>query len=767
MKGYIVYQTYKVINERAYVFLFGRLENKQSFLTMNYYRPYFYIREKDLKKAQKVENFDFEKSDFKNFTAENLVKILLDVPGDVPTLRHSLYENEIETFESDIRFPTRFLIDYNIKATIDIDGDYTQEGSIDRIYKDPDLKPVEFIPELKILSIDIETSSNLKNLYSISLYSKNYKKTFIVSKKKFKNTLSFKNEESLLESFQEELVDFDPDVIVGWNLIDFDLKYLANKFKKHEIRFVLGRDNTTSKLRLEKDFFRDSKADFTGRQVLDGIHLLKNNFVVLSDYKLNTAAKEILNEEKLLQDENKGQEIEDLYKKNQQKLIDYNVKDTVLTYDIIKKSNAYDIAIQKSLITGMPLDRVSASISSLDSLYLSKARERKIVSPNSKFEKKDKGITGGYVMDSVPGIYDNVLILDFKSLYPSLMRTFNIDPLSYLGQETKEKNTIKAPNGAYFRNTNGVMPEVLEELFKVREKATKEKNEQSRYAIKILMNSFFGVLANPTCRFYNYNIANAITHFGQFLIKLTAKEIEKEGYKVIYSDTDSVFVLSKKKSLKDAESLGKELEKKLNEFFKSYIKKKYKRESHLELEYEKCFIKFLMPSIRGGKGAAKKRYAGLLLKNKKEEIELTGLEGIRSDWTELAKKFQYELLDKAFHNKKVEDFIKNFIKNVNSGKYDDLLVYRKSIRKNLEDYVKIQPPHVKAARKLKKLTSTKIEYVLTEDGPEPIQDIKHKLDYDHYIKKQLKPIADTILVFIKKDFDTIVKETKQHSLSEF
>ena len=767
MKGYIIYQTYRIINEKAHVCLFGRLENGESFLTVNYYKPYFFIKQDDLETSLKIEDFEHEETEFMNFKNERLVKMLINLPQEIPKIRHSLEENGIETFESDIRFTTRFLIDKGIKSTIEIEGDYTIEENINRVYKDPDLTPSNFNPELKVLSIDIETSSDAKELYTIALYSKDYQNVLIKSDKSYKNAVSFKDEEKLLETFKEILHEQDPDIITGWNVINFDLKVIYEKFRENEIDFVLGRDNLMCKLRIENDFFKDSKADFPGRQVIDGISLLKWNFIKLEDYKLETAAKVILKEKKLINFENKGDEIDNLYKIAAQKLIDYNIKDAELAYLIIEKSNALKLALQRSMITGIPLDRVNASIASLDSLYIPKARQRGYVCYNSKFELKEKGIIGGYVMDSVPGIYENILVLDFKSLYPSIIRTFNIDPISYLGQDVKEKNIIKAPNNACFRNDDAILPEIIKDLLTIREEARKEKNELKRYAIKILANSFFGVLANPTCRFYNYNIANAITHFGQFLIKLTAEEIEKKGYKVIYSDTDSNFVISKLKDSSKAEELGIKLQNDLNIFYNNYIKKNYNRQNNLELEYEKCFVKFLMPSIRAKTMAAKKRYAGLVIKDGKEELEFTGLESKRSDWTQLAKKFQCELLDKIFHNKEVNEFIKRFVYDTGKGKYDGLLIYKKSIRKNVADYIKTTPPHIKAARKLKILGSNKIEYIITEDGPEPIQNVRHKIDYDHYINKQLKPIADAILVFSNKTFDKIIKETKQHSLSEF
>ncbi|MEK6826442.1 MAG: 3'-5' exonuclease, partial [Nanoarchaeota archaeon] len=279
------------------------------------------------------------------------------------------------------------------------------------IYREPELSPTEYKPQnLKILSLDIETSLDGKKLYCISLYSENYIKSLIISKEKFKNTITCQNEETLLENFQKIILLEDPDVITGWNVIDFDLNFLKNKFQQYRIPFKLGRDDSPSKIKIQSDFFRDSKADVAGRQVLDGLSILKSSFIKVRDYKLDTVAADILKDKKLLKHEDKSK-IDSIYRNDPQQLLDYNLKDAKLVYDIINKSNTLDLTIQRSLLTGMPLDRVSASIASFDSIYLKKARDRKLVCPSGKFSEKPSRITGGFVMESKPGIYDNVLVL--------------------------------------------------------------------------------------------------------------------------------------------------------------------------------------------------------------------------------------------------------------------------------------------------------------------------------------------------------------------
>jgi len=774
MEGFIVYSTYRIIENKAYVHLYGRLSNGESFQISKYFRPYFFIKASDeaaLKKLPIDIKYEVEKTELKEFTYEPLVKIILDLPKDVALFRDKIKDAKIRSYEADVRFTQRFLIDHGINSSLKIEGEFKKGEYTDRFYEEPKLELAEYFPELKILSFDIETNPKATEIFSISLYTKGYEKVIIVSDKKLKNAISVPDEKTLLETFYKELQNLDPDVITGWNVIDFDLQVIEKQSKKYKLPFNLGRTNSDSRLRIQHDFLRESTADVVGRLVLDGIHLLKLSYIRLDDYKLDTAAEHFLGEKKLIGQGDKGKEIVDAFKNDPQKLVDYNLKDSELVYNVLHISHALSLTINRSLLTGMQLDKVRGSIASLDSLYLRAARQAGYVCSNNEFFEREERIKGGFVQTSIPGLYDNIVVVDFKSLYPSIIRTFNIDPLSFVTQEKRavlseqqNKLLIKAPNDAEFLNEDGLLPQIIQSLWKQRDQARKKKDEQLRYAIKIIMNSFFGVLANPSCRFYSLAMANAITHFGQHIIKLTAKKIEEMGYKVIYSDTDSAFVDAKAKNVEEAQKIGEKISISINKFYVDYVKNDFKRKSFLELEFEKTFAKFLMPKIRGSEVGAKKRYAGLITVDGKEKIVFTGLESARSDWTQLAKDFQYTLLDKIFHEKEVSAFVKKFVADLQSGKFDDQLVYRKKLTKPLESYTKTTPPHVKAARQLKTLTTNIVKYVMTVDGPQPIQQVTSTLDYDHYLEKQLKPIADTILSFYGKQLDDLLSSSKQTSL---
>lgn len=780
MKGFIVYSDYSTEGESTFVKLFGRLESGESFVTLNTIEPYFFIEENDFEKNKKLmSKYKIEPSKLNTFNNKKIVRISHPSQTELNKLSSFLHEKGIDTYEADIRPHLRFIIDNNLLGSIEIKGESETAERIDKVYRNPEIKPIDFHPKLKVASIDIESSKS-GELYCIGIYTENKKINIMVTDKKLENTISCKNEEECLNKFKSEILKLDPDIITGWNMIDFDLAQLQERFKKHKIPFDIGRENGNIRLRIESNFFRSSSADISGRQVLDAMNLIQDPFIQeapsiknaeFESYKLEDVAQAILHKGKIISGENRHEEIDKLFKsKNQsslQKLADYNLMDCELAYKILEKTDIINLAIERSQLTGLQFDRLTASIAAFDSLYIRESRKHNLVNPTTKYGEKEERIKGGYVFSSHSGIYHNVLIFDFKSLYPSIIKTFNIDPASYL--EHKEKNSIESPNKAYFKNTQGILPDIIAKLHLAREKAKKEKRELSSYAIKIIMNSFFGVLASPNCRYFNLSMANAITHFGQMIIKLTAQEIEEHyKMKVIYSDTDSVFVetnLGKEK----ANKLGIEIQEHINSFYKKYAKQNYQRESYLELEFEKQYLSLMIPQLRmkakeGEEKAAKKRYAGLLEVNGKEEIEITGLESIRGDWTEAAQEFQKELLNKVFHKEEITSFIKSYIKKIKEGKIDSKLVYRKSIRKGLEEYTKTTPPHVKAARQLDVLEGNIIEYYITTEGPEPIQKLKHKLDYEHYIEKQIKPLANQVLILFGKDFNELFEKGKQTKL---
>lgn len=792
-KGFVIYPTYRIKGDKSYILLFGKLENGKPFATINHFRPYFFIKKVDVEKAKKIATFDFEEIDLIDFKKEPVVKILVNIPKEVPAMRRIFEDMSIVCYEADVRFAYRFLIDYGIKGDIEISGqpesikedfEFANFFNKDFLAKNPEIyinqecKGTESNTSLKLLSFDIETSSTTKKLFAVSLYSRDLrvftsieeaekaknqkleeiKEVFIVNENSVPNAQNFTDEAKLLKHLKKRINEIDPDILTGWNVIDFDLIVLNKFFKKYGIPFDIGRGKGEAKVDQEVNFVMESKADVVGRIVLDGIHLIKTSFLKFTDYKLNTVAHEVLGVGKTVEFKSKGDEIEAMFKDDPKTLAEYNLKDSILVFEIIEKLGLIELTVQRTRVHGMQLDRVKASVASLDALYLGGARKRKYVCYSVSKYNKDESAKGALVLDPKGGLYEYVIVCDFKSLYPSIIRTFNIDPLSF-----DPKGEIEAPNGARFINQNGILPDIIEKIWKKRDLAKKQNNKVASHALKITMNSFYGALGNSACRYYSMDITNAITSFGRFLIKLTVDELEKMGYEIIYGDTDSVFVNVKAKNIDEADKAGKKIEKFVNDFYDIEIKKRYNRENVIEIEYEKLYKVFLLPMGQDEK-AVKKRYVGLRIERTpdgiKEKMEFTGLEFVRKDWTELSKQFQFALLDRVFHKKPYEEYIRTFVNDLQNGKFDNLLVYRKSLSKNLNEYTKTTPPHVKAARMLDKLNSSIISYVITTNGPEPIEMQKSKIDYQHYIEKQIKPIADRILVIFQKDFNEILNQQK-------
>jgi DNA polymerase-2 len=775
MKAFIVDADYQNIDGKIQIMLFGRQEDGKSFGSIHNFKPYFFIKEKDGKKSSKLlKKYEVDKTNLTNFAEEKVIKISHESPTELNKLIQFLHKANLDTYEADVKPVMRFIIDNNLLSTIEINSDSIQSDKVDAFYQNPEIKPAIFKPKLKMISIDTESSSS-GDLFCIGLYSKDYKKNFIVSEKKLQNAVSCKDERECLNKLIEEIQKIDPDIITGWNLIDFDFVYLKSLFEKNKIPFSIGRTNSQTKLRIEDNYFRSSKAIVQGRMILDALSLIKDPFIQeapkikhaeFESFTLESVSNKILNDGKLIKGKERQDEISELYKTNQEKLVEYNLKDAELAYRIVEKTEMIPLLIERSQLTGLQFDKLTASIQAFDSLYIREARKRNLVSPSTVYGLKEEKIKGAYVKLPDPGIYENIIILDFKSLYPSILTTFNIDPASHLSKP--EKEAIKSPIGEYFRNNEGILPDIIKTLHNAREKAKSEKRELSNHAIKTIMNSFWGVLASPNCRYFNYNMASSITAFAREIIQDAAKEIENHfKKKVLYSDTDSVFVISEENKL-EAEILGKKIEEHINNYFKQKVKNQFKRESYLELQFQKLYLNMMFPKVRikneEEQVGAKKRYAGLIEKSGKEELEITGLEAVRGDWTEAAQDFQKELLIKIFHKEPIEPFIRDYVNKINSGKLDNKLIYRKSIRKELEEYTKTTPPHVKAARLLDSLESNIIQYFITTEGPEPIQKLKHKLDYSHYIDKQIKPIANQILSLLNKNFEDIIKGSKQKTL---
>jgi len=289
------------------------------------------------------------------------------------------------------------------------------------------------------------------------------------------------------------------------------------------------------------------------------------------------------------------------------------------------------------------------------------------------------------------------------------------------------------------------------------------------------MNSFYGVLGNPGCRFFHPDLAGTITRTGQWVLLESKRWLESGGHRVLYGDTDSLFVHAPE--AEGAEALreaGARLAADLNAHLERDLRERFGAESRLTIQFDKIFLRFFLPALRKEERGSKKRYAGLLASG---ALHFTGLESARSDWTRLAKDFQAALLSQVFRQESVDDagpllaLARDWNRRLFAGEFDDRLVYSKGLSKDPEEYQGTAPPHVRAARALdadRKRSGREgrvVRYVMTVDGPEPIQKRSGaRPDYRHYADKQLAPIADMVLRFYGVDFARATAEAAQMEL---
>ena len=718
--------------------------------------PVFFVEHKSVIENLSVP-FNRKEVDLKNFNEGKLDALYFNSQRDLKTAVQEIENTGMKTYESDVDPSRRFLMERFINAQVEVEGVSEKKTNL-YSFTNPKIEPCDITPKLLIASIDIETGNENTQLYSIAVHlsgKSEEKIVFIVSDEKVKYRdyiLNFKDEKELLQNFIDWFQKADPDIIIGWHVIGFDLMFLERRCKELMIPFNIARANGRVSFRQRKP--RGYFAFVTGRVIIDGPLSLRSSFFTFEDYRLETVAQELLSEGKTIsQDHDKVEEIERMFREDKASLAEYNLKDAELVTDIFKKAGLIELSVRRSQLSGLLMDELGMMTAAFDHFYLPKLHRAGYVAGNVKDLDTSEHAAGGYVMDPIPGIYDDVVVLDFKSLYPSIIQTFKIDPYSNLKSNI---DTIETLNGYKFSSTHHFLPEFIDQLIEQRNLARKKKDKQLSQAIKILMNSFYGVMGSFGCRFYHPNLPTAITGTGHKLLLGSKEFLAEKGYEVIYGDTDSLFIKLKEGEGENAEASGIRIAEDLNKYWSEKIQNEHGLKSYLEIEFEKYYRKFILTPARGSETGAKKRYAGLLIENGEEKLEFVGMEFVRSDWTHLAKEFQVELYNRIFNNDEIEDWLREIVKKVKAGEYDEKLVYRKRLRKDVDEYTKNIPQHVKAARLLPETTGT-VYYVITKRGPIPVE-LKHTdIDYDHYIDKQLKPIADSVLSLLGESFDSIVQ----------
>jgi len=717
--------------------------------------------------------YDLRPLPLKDFHLRDVLGLYCRGHRQLMRIEKTLKDGGLTLYEADIRPPERFLMERYITAPVWFSGTPGQDAML----LNTRMKPAEaYRPSLKLCSLDIETSGN-GELYCIGLEGCGQRQVYMLGPPNGTPdanadfTLEYVDSRpQLLQRLNDWLQLHDPDAIIGWNVVQFDLRVLQKHAERYQIPLRFGRDG--SALEWREHGFKQGHffAQATGRLIIDGIEALKSATWNFPSFSLEYVSQTLLGEGKA--SDNPYQrlaEIEQRFQQDKPALAHYNLKDCELVTRVFAKTELLSFLLERASVTGLAADRSGGSVAAFTHLYLPRMHRIGYVAPNLG-ERPEENSPGGFVMDSRPGLYDSVLVLDYKSLYPSIIRTFLIDPVGLITglAQPDDEHSVPGYRQARFSRTQHCLPEIVRQIWQGREAAKKQKNLPLSQALKIIMNALYGVLGSSGCRFFDPRLASSITLRGHDIMQQTRQLIEEEGYQVIYGDTDSTFVwLNRAHQADEADEIGKRLVAKVNAWWKMHLGQELGLESALELEFETHYQRFLMPTIRGSEQGSKKRYAGLVKDAEGEHIVYKGLETVRTDWTPLAQTFQQELYQRIFHHQGYEDYIRDYVNRTLSGEFDPQLVYRKRLRRRLTEYQRNVPPHVRAARLADEYNQAQgrpmqyqnggwISYVMTTSGPEPLENRQSPIDYDHYIEKQLEPVADGILPFLQDDFTTLI-----------
>ncbi len=835
--GFIVHSFTRTIRGVSTLCLVGRCADHRTFaVLLTSVRPSFRIRATDLARVRDSELHTFEtaESALRTLDGESCVELSFNTESLAQAAADGLRQLGVRTYEADVDTVDAYLMNRGIHGSMTISGASQPGRHVDMVFLDPVLSSAAWQPELSVLSMDIETTRE-GEVFAISCHltapwlGEPVQEVLYTGMRQFGESalsvegstfaaLRFESERELLAAFFARVGELDPDVITGWNVIDFDWQRLSSRAAELGVGCRVGRSDEQARFlpagrrggwlrpssRKSSEPSRQEEGDeedaapaadsgaFTtaamfipGRQVIDGIRLLRYGPQNFSAQSLEHVANVVLGTGKTITAESSGDkvaEIDRLKHEDPEALCRYCLHDSVLVTRILEKTGLLALTVARCQLIGVSLSRAWMSIRSFDFIYIEALHRRGYAAPTLGVDALPlDAAPGGAILTPMPGLFRWVMVFDFKSLYPSVIRTFNIDPVTLIrgggnGQPDGTADLITAPNGARFSREPGILPELLDRFFRKREEAKRRGDAVASFVYKIIMNSFYGVLGAGGCRFAGSDLAGAITSLGQRVLRWCRKLLIDMGYQVIYGDTDSLFVIAKagedeEPSSAAVRSEGAALAKTVNRRLSNFVKREYGVQPRLELEFEKVYERFFVPALRSpsagdgnGRTAAvrgrAKGYAGLRALPAEESeaalaarIEVKGMEAIRRDWTPLAQELQLMILEELFASKDAHESalalsarIRALIYELREGRLDDRIIYTRALRKSVSQYTRSQPPHVKAALLLPPAERRgMIRYIMTVDGPQPVQRRTSTVDYDHYVEKQLRPIAQAFV----------------------
>ncbi|MBI2558079.1 ribonuclease H-like domain-containing protein [Candidatus Woesearchaeota archaeon] len=801
--------TYRVQDGKAVINLYGRTaDGKQICILDSNFEPYFYVIPKDSSSiSEKLEKLRVENENEAAFVTKtetvakkflgkevSAIKVYTNLPGSVPVIREVIKGWEIvdSTHEFDIPFVRRYFIDKNVTPLVlhQAEGEFITQKSRVAVFKADKVEQLstDTLHNPRVLAFDIETYSPFdmsidaeKNpILMLSFYGEGFRKVFVW--KRFRTDIDYiefvESESDIIEKFKETIEKYKPDILTGYFSDGFDLPYIKTRADKHKIKLDIGFDY--SELRVKSG--RETTISINGITHLDIFKFIKKiigNTLETTTYDLNAVASELLEEKKHDVSLAELPDIWDNNHENLEKFCEYNLNDSLLTYNLAVKMLPTIIELVK--IVGIPIYDVNRmGFSQLVEWFIMKqAPQFNEIAPNKPHynevqQRRLHTYQGAFVYEPRPGLYKDIVVFDFRSLYPTILSSHNIGP------DTMDcaccRDTAKAAPDENERHwfcdkRKGFIPILIEDLItrrmRIKEIIKEEQDEKFIFldarqtSLKLLANSFYGYLGFFGARWYSIECARSITAWGRFYIHKVIDKAKKEGFIVLYSDTDSVFLTLDGKSKKDAESFAEEINLELPGL--------------MELEYEGFYPAGIFVSAKMGPFGAKKKYA---LISEQGTLKIKGFETVRRNWSLIAKDVQEKVLDiilREHATEKALEYVKSVVNDLRNKRVPmEKVVIHTQLQKDILDYA-AKGPHVAVAQRLinrgKSIgAGSIIKYVVTQGNdiirnrsklPEEVKEGEY--DADYYINNQVIPAVERIfnvLGYKKEDILEMKEQTK-------
>ncbi|MCQ8893048.1 MAG: DNA-directed DNA polymerase [Methanolinea sp.] len=693
------------------IHVFGRDEERRGIhLQVTGFRPYFYVPADIAASTPPSERVTPEAGrEYLSIRGEKLVRLYTERPTDVREER----ERYRVHYEADIPFATRFAIDCGIRG-----GLFSPSLSVDYTQVRPD--DVDVPPRVCMVDIECEDERGFPEpgrdaiicITAWDSYQDRYR-TFISlppgsdgSEPKIRGAAPrpsgcfdparhevrvCRSEVEMLTAFAAYIRETDPDILSGWNFLDFDLPYLSRRMDTLSIPF-------SGLSRLEG---QGERLAIRGRAQFDLLPAYRRMHATQKEsYRLDAVAEAELGDTKVRY---RGT-LSDLWRNDPCLLVEYNYKDVALCVAINEKNKIIEFYREIARYVGCPLEKTLNSSNVIDIFVLRKAHG-KFVLPSKGYAPAEE-FEGATVFDPSKGIRENVVVLDLKSLYPMAMMTINASP------ETKDPaGELRAPNGVRFKKQpDGLTRSIIRDLLAERDEKKAMRNtfpfgspgytvyDMQQNVIKVIMNTYYGVSGYARFRLYDREIGAAVTSVGRAIIEHTRRVIEGLGYHVIYGDTDSCMVALPGLGLEETIRTSRGIEAALNASYADFAKKELNADVHFfSIKFEKVYRRF----FQAGK---KKRYAGHLIWKEGmtvDEIDIVGFEIRRSDYPQITKTVQHRVIELILRGEgyaAVRQYLGQVIRDFRAGKYSlDEIGIPGGIGKELGDY-QTDDAHVRGAR---------------------------------------------------------------------